>query len=75
MLLASLPWMGVKKPGTPAAALGAPVRAAPHQHLLLALTGVGQAPGLSLAVSVPPPLPMLVGVSARVGRCGDGWVP
>src|SRR5215470_3869788 len=75
VLLVSMLCMGVKKPGTPAGALGAPVRAAPHQHLLLALTGVGQAPGLSLAVSVPPPLPIWLGVSTRVGRCGAGWGP
>ena len=61
MLLTGLLCMGTMKPGTPASAFGAPVRAAPHQHLLLALTGVGQAPALSLAVSVPPPLPMWLG--------------
>ena len=44
--------------GNTGGGLGAPVRAAPHQHRLLALTGVGQAPAWSLAVTVAPPLPM-----------------
>src|SRR6266567_8712833 len=67
--------MSTVKPGTPAGGLGAPVRAAPHQHLLVLLTGVGQAPALSLAVTVAPLLPMWEGLSARVGLLGTGWVP